>query len=681
VQLFAAEPQINKPINLAHDTRGRLWVSSTVEYPYAAARERWSDPQGTHVRDSRDAIKILEDTDGDGRADKVTDFADGLNIPTGVLPWHKPEHQDGCIAWSIPNIWYFADTTGDGKADHREVLFGPLGYERDTHGMCSSFRLGRDGWIYATHGFNNTSRLRAKDGTEIELHSGNVFRFKPDASAVEVWSRGQVNPFGLCFDRRGNLYSADCHSAPVYQLLQGGTYPSFGKPHDGLGFAPTMIEHSHGSTGICGISYIDRDQWGSGWNDHLLIGNPVTSRVNHDKIEFRGTTPVAVEQEDFIISDDPWFRPVDLCLGNDGALYVADFYNRIIGHYEVPLTHPGRDRERGRIWKITKKGATHPPGKVPEPPSIEDPIDALNDPDPFTVRGGAHDLQRRPQAGGLLPLLETLTNTQSEDTHLIHVLRLAIRSHLEKFPQEIRDDSRDSKFIPHLAAIAPAIHSASAAALLADSPNRAEHLSHIARFGTPETLHKLIASLRESGGAGDGLAQLDSLQAGLDERGQLEPDPELLAWAQAIATELLQKKNASPPSEWSELPHPDHPNSASPWTHQPRQCADGLEAKVLSSLRIGEGEVEQRTGRLHSAEFPTPATLTFWLVGHRGYPDRDPHEKNYISLITSDGSEIRRAYPPCSDTAEEVSWKFEPAQQGKPVRLQITDGDSGNAYA
>ena len=153
VQLFAAEPMINKPINLAWDGKGRLWVSSTVEYPYAAGKDRWIDGKGSQVRNSRDAIKILEDIDGDGRADKVIDFADGLNIPTGVLPWQKPEHKNGCIAWSIPNIWYFADTTGDGKADLREVLFGPMGYERDTHGMCSSFRLGtrrlglRDSWI------------------------------------------------------------------------------------------------------------------------------------------------------------------------------------------------------------------------------------------------------------------------------------------------------------------------------------------------------------------------------------------------------------------------------------------------------------------------------------------------------------------------------------------------------
>ena len=355
VQLFASEPMINKPINMAFDARGRLWVSSTVEYPYSADKSRWSDEQGTRVKDSRDAIKILTDTDGDGKADKVTDFADGLNIPTGVLPWHKPEHKAGCIAWSIPNIWYFADTDGDDKADHREILFGPLGYEKDTHGMCSSFRMGLDGWVYATHGFNNTSHFKAKDGSTLDLHSGNVFRFRPDGSRIEKWTSGQVNPFGLCWDRFGNLYSADCHSSPIYQLIRGACYPSFGKPDDGLGFAPVMCEHSHGSTGICGIVYLDGGVWGSEWDDHTLVGNCVTSRVNHDKVSFNGSTPKANEQPDFITSDDPWFRPVDLQLGPDNALYIADFYNKIIGHYEVPLDHPGRDKERGRIWRVVKE--------------------------------------------------------------------------------------------------------------------------------------------------------------------------------------------------------------------------------------------------------------------------------------------------------------------------------------
>ena len=104
IQLFAAEPEINKPMNLAFDARGRLWVTSTLEYPYPAK-------PGTKGRDS---VKVLEDTDGDGRADNITTFADGLNIPTGVYPY-----RDGAIVWSIPNIWFLRDTDGDGRADRR----------------------------------------------------------------------------------------------------------------------------------------------------------------------------------------------------------------------------------------------------------------------------------------------------------------------------------------------------------------------------------------------------------------------------------------------------------------------------------------------------------------------------------------------------------------------------------
>jgi len=448
VQLFAAEPQINKPINLAFDAQGRLWVSSTVEYPYAAEKSRWSDPHGTRVQDSRDAIKILEDTDGDGRADKVTVFADALNIPTGVLPWHKPEHKAGCIAFSIPNIWYFADTDGDDKADLREILFGPLGYEKDTHGMCSSFRLGLDGWVYATHGFNNTSRFEVRPdrwrgggkmtnegrtnaelspnalnpksgassleprhsfviphssfdipGRRLELQSGNVFRFRPDGSAVERYTSGQVNPFGLAWDRYGNLYSADCHSSPVYQLIRGACYPSFGKPHDGLGFAPVMCQHTHGSTGICGIVYLDGGVWGPEWDDHILLGNCVTSRVNHDHVTFTGSTPKANEQPDFITSDDPWFRPVDLQLGPDNALYIADFYNKIIGHYEVPLDHQGRDKTRGRIWRVVKK-------------STEAALPRLSDlkPDALVKELGSPNLTRRWLATQLPPAQLSDTN-------------------------------------------------------------------------------------------------------------------------------------------------------------------------------------------------------------------------------------------------------------------------------
>jgi putative heme-binding domain-containing protein len=407
IELVAAEPDIQKPMNMAFDAKGRLWVTSSREYPFPAPLDK----------PARDSIKVLEDFDANGRARKITTFADGLNIPIGLYPY-----KNGVIAWSIPNIWFFQDTDGDGKADKREVLFGPLGWERDTHGNQASFRRGFDGWLYITHGYNNISTIRAKDGSEIKLQSGNTYRVRPDASRVEQHTWGQVNPFGLCFDPAGNMYSADCHSAPIYELLHGAYYPSFGKPHDGLGFAPTLMEHSHGSTAICGIIFYADDLWPDEFQNNILIGNVMTSRINRDTLISRDSSKTAREEADFVSTTDPWFRPVDLQLGPDGALYVADFYNRIIGHYEVPLLHPGRDRERGRIWKITFTGK----------PARNLPDLSTKDATQLVAEFRSPNLTRRMLAmnelvdrvgGSAIPSLEALLkNRGASGTEIIHAL-------------------------------------------------------------------------------------------------------------------------------------------------------------------------------------------------------------------------------------------------------------------
>ncbi|MCA1685382.1 MAG: dehydrogenase, partial [Planctomycetia bacterium] len=362
-QLVAAEPEIHKPLNIAFDDRGRLWLTDTLEYPFPA--------QGGKT--PRDGVKILSDFGPDGRARKVTTFTSGLNIPIGVLPMPGGT---SALVHSIPNVLRIDE------AGKKEPVYQTYG-AKDTHGMTNAFTWGFDGWVYACHGFSNESTVAGADKRSITMQSGNVYRMRPDGSHLEYVTHGQVNPFGLAFDPLGNLYSCDCHSKPIYQLLRGAYYPSFGKPDDGLGFGPTMTTHDHGSTAISGIVYYAADHFPKAYLDTAFIGNVVTNRINHDRIEWRGATPKAIPQPDFLVSDDPWFRPVDIELGPDGALYVADFYNRIIGHYEVPLTHPGRDRERGRIWRIVYKGKD---GKTPPAPSGYGPIggespgvDALND--------------------------------------------------------------------------------------------------------------------------------------------------------------------------------------------------------------------------------------------------------------------------------------------------------------
>ncbi|MCS7468551.1 FG-GAP-like repeat-containing protein [Stieleria sp. ICT_E10.1] len=357
VQLVAAEPEIAKPMNMAFDTRGRLWVSSSVEYPFPAA-----DGEG------RDTIKILEDTDADGRADKITTFADGLNIPIGLYPY-----RDGVICYSIPNIWLLRDTDGDDKCDTREILYGPFDYSRDTHGMCNGFTRGLDGWLYACHGFNNQSSVAGKDGHNVTMHSGNTFRIRTDGSRIEHFTDGQVNPFGMAIDPNGDLFTADCHTKPITLLMRGGVYEGFGKPHDGLGFVPNVMEHLHGSTAIGGIALYHDDAFPPVFHGNAFGGNVMTSRVNRNSIHHAGSTVSAREESDFMISGDPWFRPVDLQTGPDGALYVADFYNRIIGHYEVGLDHPGRDRQRGRIWRIVYDDDARTRRDVPAVASMDPP--------------------------------------------------------------------------------------------------------------------------------------------------------------------------------------------------------------------------------------------------------------------------------------------------------------------
>jgi putative heme-binding domain-containing protein len=348
---FAHEPALFKPMNLAFDARGRLWCTNSTEYPYPVRQDRNFT--------GRDRITIFEDLDGDGVADKSTVFADGLDIPIGLLPT-----SDGCIVFSIPDIWRLRDVDGDDKADVRDLLYGPMGWERDTHGLNNSFRRGADGWVYANHGYNNHTRVKGKDGHEIYMESGNTYRFRIDGSRIEQFTSGQVNPFGSAFSPLGDLYTADCHTLPITVLLREGCYESFGKPHDGLGFAPVIMHHLHGSTALCGLAY-EESGWPAGFRDNVFVGNVMTCRVHRDRLVFDGSTPKAVEQLDLVETTDPWFRPVDLQIGPDGALYVADFYNRIIGHYEVPLDHPGRDRTSGRIWRIAYAGDARPAPRAP----------------------------------------------------------------------------------------------------------------------------------------------------------------------------------------------------------------------------------------------------------------------------------------------------------------------------
>jgi putative heme-binding domain-containing protein len=642
LQLVASEPDIHKPLNLAFDDRGRLWITDTVEYPYGA--NAGSKP--------RDTVKILSDFGPEGRARKIETFADGLNIPIGLLPLPSAT---AALVHSIPDIFLIRDSDGDGRADSRAILYGVFGH-RDTHGMTNAFTWGFDGWVYACHGYANDSSVEGKDKRPIRMNSGNTYRMRPDGSHAEYFTHGQVNPFGLAFDPLGNLYSCDCHSRPVYQLLRGAWYPSFGKPDDGIGFGPEMVTYDHGSTGIAGISYYAADQFPAAYSDTVFIGNVVTNRINHDKIQWLGSTPRGIEQPDFVWSEDNWFRPVDIELGPDGALYVADFYNRIIGHYEVPLTHPGRDRTSGRIWRIVYRGidgegdAPAPPGNVDRTrSSVEELAEDLNHPnltvrmsasnqlvarggdsavtlmrkalgtdsstrrrvhamwvlqrlgqlgdeallvlaqgkadrelrvhalkvmverrelsgplrdlaiarlsdaDPFVRRAAADVLGAHPQPENIKPLLALWQATPAEDTHLVHVARMALRDQFRQPDtwarlQALNVTERDRRDIADVATGVPSPEAATfMLAHLLGGGESAEKLvrfmHHIARYGARGSTTGLLQVVESAGrGPAEKLVLLRMIQRGAEERGE-GLDERIRAAAQSLARTLLRSND------------------------------------------------------------------------------------------------------------------------------------------
>ncbi len=208
IQLVAAEPDIHKPLNLAFDDRGRLWVTEHRRVSLPGPRR---NPAPRH---GQDPLRLSGRRPG----------------PQDHDLRRRPEHPDRRLAAAIGHARRSSTTsrTSTGCATPTATagptparsLYGVFG-NRDTHGMTNAFTWGFDGWVYACHGFSNDSTGAGEDHRPISMNSGNTYRMRPDGSHVEYFTHGQVNPFGLAFDPLGNLYSCDCHSRPIYQLLRG----------------------------------------------------------------------------------------------------------------------------------------------------------------------------------------------------------------------------------------------------------------------------------------------------------------------------------------------------------------------------------------------------------------------------------------------------------------------------
>ncbi|EMI23331.1 PVC-type heme-binding CxxCH protein [Rhodopirellula europaea] len=692
VRLFASEPDIAKPLNMAMDSEGSLWVTNSVAYPYPVA----SNEKGP------DSVKVLKDTDGDGDADSIRTFADSLNIPMGVLPYG-----DGCLCFSIPNIWFLRDTDGDGTCDKREVVLGPFDTTRDTHGMINSMRDGGDGWIYACHGFNNQSRVAGTDGHVVTMHSGNTFRFRPDGSRVELHTRGQVNPFGMTRDEWGYWYSADCHSKPITQLVAGACYPSFGRPHDGLGFLPPMMDHLHGSTAISGIQFFPPNSPVIPLRNCFISGNVMTSRLNWNHREFVGATAKGRALPDFLTSDDPWFRPVDIQVDEQGNIYVADFYNKIIGHYEVPLEHPERDRTSGRIWQIRYTGAAidgdESTGEEQRLVSelrmaSEDNADAmaltrvrelLTHESAHVVRIAAECIGRRGDTTDVAGLLATLSLVDDADVVLRQTIRIAIRDLLQRTP----GDDPFWKSVPGAEAVSVMLglkRNEVVDPILAylgtatqDDGERTSSqalFSHAVSLAQPDQVDACVELAKQMAG-GDTEQAFDWLHLISDAVGSQSTS--VPASIRAWALELIE-------SEWNALTADGEASvgwfgsGGRDWGTEQRltyvapSLAERDEfAELVSSFPLGE----TYTGMFASDWFEAPERIQFRFAGHNARPGQANPEQNFVRLRSAKTGEVlRQVMPPRSDVAELVVWDTRDVI-GQLVRIEAVDGDSGTAYA
>jgi putative membrane-bound dehydrogenase-like protein len=334
VEVVASEPEIVNPVAMTFDERGRIWITESLEYP------RRSPGPG------RDRVKVLEDIDGDGRADRLAIFADGLNIPSGIAVGHG-----GVWVANSPDILFLRDTDGDGKADTREVVATGFG-RSDTHELPNSLTWGPDGWLYGWNGVFNPSRVKSRNGKTYEFTCA-IFRIHPKTRVFEVWCEGTSNPWGIAIDPEGSFFSSACvidhlwHLVETgYYIRQGGPYPPFTWPIE------SIVDHKHQKAAYCGIHYFDSPAYPEEYRGRLYMGNIHGNAINVDILERNRSTYTARAAPDFLRANDTWFMPVSQKTGPDGCLYILDWYDQYHCYQDANRDPAGIDRLKGRLYRV-----------------------------------------------------------------------------------------------------------------------------------------------------------------------------------------------------------------------------------------------------------------------------------------------------------------------------------------